>query len=80
MLVGLVYERLATGEDEIPTDELVALAKILAENRRADARTHENHRAKKADDTTASGTGELPDRFGDIVRQVYGTSFQTSDA
>ena len=44
MLVGLVYERLATNEKEISTDDLVTLAKVLAENRRAEARAQGNHR------------------------------------
>ena len=76
MLVGLVYERLATNEKELPTEELVTLAKILAENRRADSRVRDNHRAQKTDGASSPGTGELPDRFGDIVRQVYGTNLQ----
>ncbi len=84
MLVGLVYERLATNEIEIPTDELVALAKILAENRRAEARHRDNHRQQAAAESpgqsTTPGTGELPERFADVVRQVYGTNFQAAEA
>lgn len=33
MLIGLVYEKLATCESTLPTDELISLAKALAENR-----------------------------------------------
>lgn len=79
MLVGLVYDRLATNEEEISTDELIALAKVLAENRRAEARMSEAHRAQTADETSESRPGELPDRFGDVVRQVYGTNLQIPD-
>ena len=80
MLVGLVYERLATNEVEISTDELIALAKILAENRRAEARVSHAQRAETAEETSDPCTGELPDRFGDVVRQIYGTNLQTPDA
>lgn len=74
MLVGLVYERLATNEDEISTNELVALAKVLAENRRAEARlqTQPSEVTKPA----TGRTGELPTHFGNLVRQVYGVNFQ----
>ncbi len=74
MLVGLVYERLATNEDEIPTDELVTLAKVLAENRRAEARSSENQRSREENDAPAVGTGELPTGVDCAVRQVYGTN------
>lgn len=80
MLVGLVYERLATNEVEISTDELIALAKALAENRRAEARVSQAQRAETAEETSDPGTGELPDRFTDVVRQIYGTNLQTPDA
>ena len=76
MLVGLVYERLATNENEIPSEELIALAKVLAENRRAEARVLENYRLKDATASESPPTGELPDHFAELVRQVYGTNFQ----
>jgi hypothetical protein len=75
MLVGLVYERLATNEDEISNDELVTLAKILAENRRAEARLNGKPHPP-GDESTVPATRRLPDCFADVVRQVYGTSFQ----
>lgn len=76
MLIGLVYERLAADEDDMPTDELVALAKIIAENRRVELSLR-----KVGEDTGAAKTcgGRLPDSFGDIVRQVYGTNFHAPD-
>ena len=74
MIVGLVYERLATNEQEISTDELIALAKVLAANRRVDARVSETkHDAQ--DSTPHPADGKLPENFADIVRQVYGTNF-----
>jgi hypothetical protein len=73
MLMGTVYERLAAGPEDIPTDELIALAKALAENRRVEARS----RDAKTDPDAAGvrGGGDLPERFGGIVRQLYGTNF-----
>ena len=79
MLVGLVYERLASNEAEIPTDELIALAKILAENRRAEARLSEHGRPDKPTERSTPATDALPENFADIVRQVYGTNFQTAE-
>ena len=75
MLVGLVYERLATNEHEISNDDLVTLAKILAENRRVQARL-DSTPYPPSDEPAAGAACRLPDRFADIVRQVYGTSFQ----
>ncbi len=77
MLVGLVYERLALNEQEISTDELVALAKILAESRRVSVRADEAPRVGKDTGQPASLTGPLPGEFANIVRQVYGTNFQS---
>ncbi len=77
MLVGLVYERLATNEDEISTNELIALAKVLAENRRAEARLHTKNQPSDATKPATGRTGELPTHFAGLVRQVYGVNFQT---
>ncbi len=79
MLVGLVYERLATNEDEISTDDLVTLSKVLAENRRAQARAKDNHHPSEGGQPLESPTGDIPDNLADIVRQVYGTNLQISD-
>ena len=79
MLVGLVYERLATNKKEISTDDLVLLAKVLAENRRAEARAQDNHRLSETPESLQSSTGKLPDHLADVVRQVYGTNLQVSD-
>ena len=78
MLVGLVYERLGGHELEIPTEELVALAKVLAEHRRAEQREPNDaapgNGQSKPTKRTVNGT--LPDRISDVVRQLYGTDFQ----
>ena len=72
MLVGLVYERLATNEQELSTDELVALAKILAENRRAEARRPQGKQTADKDEPPTTNDGPLPKPFADAVREVYG--------
>ena len=79
MLIGLVYERLAADEDEMPTDELVALAKIIAENRRVELGLRKVGEEKGADKTSRDPGDRLPDNFGNIVRQVYGTNFHAPD-
>ncbi len=76
MLVGMVYERLATSEAELPNDELVSLAKVLAENRRVEARLREAEGPTETGDSPTADRGPLPPRFGEIVRQLYGTNFQ----
>ena len=80
MLVGLVYERLAVNEDEISTDELVTLAKVLAENRRAEARSRLDLPSDGPVEPTTPPIGELPDRFADVVRQVYGTKLDAAES
>ncbi len=80
MLVGLVYERLATNESEIPTDELVALAKILAENRRAAARSPGSKTPSATDTQDVASNGQLPPRLRSAVRQLYGADLDIADA
>jgi hypothetical protein len=76
LLVGMVYERLALNENEISTDELVALAKVIAENRRLEVRLREMEGDSKPS-APCPKTGErLPDSLNDAVRQVYGTNLQ----
>lgn len=79
MLVGVIYERLATGEADMPTEELIALAKVLAESRRAEGRTraaHQTEAGTSANEPGAPpvGNGRLPDTFGEVVRQIYGAA------
>jgi hypothetical protein len=73
MLVGLMYERLAVNEKEISTDELTALSKALAEQRRAEAQARDRRGVET--DQAENRDGELPQDFAEIVRQVYGTNF-----
>jgi hypothetical protein len=80
MLVGLVYERLATNEDELSTDELVTLSKVLAANRRAEAQRQPDRLPDDPTRPASPPAGELPDRFADAVRQVYGTNLDAASA
>ena len=79
MLVGIAYERLALDELEIPTDELISLAKLLAESRRADTQARgqdgkTQHGATVTESKELSANNDrLPDAFGDVIRQIYGT-------
>ena len=75
MLVGMVYERLAINEEDVSTEELVALAKVIAENRRLEVRLRELGETQRDNDQATTPEGPLPDHFGDIVRRVYGTNF-----
>ena len=74
MLVGLMYERLAVNEQEISTDELVALSKALAEQRRAEAQANDGD--QETDRVDSRPDGELPEDFAEVVKQIYGTNFQ----
>lgn len=80
MLVGIVYERLACDESTIATDELISLAKLLAESRRADTHARDGASAAEKAEGSRGAAGAvdakrhgLPDEFGEVVRQVYGT-------
>jgi len=75
MLVGVVYERLAINEKDVSTEELVSLAKVIAENRRLEVRLRELGETQRDNGQATTPNGPLPDHFGDIVRRVYGTNF-----
>jgi hypothetical protein len=77
MLIGLVYDRLAANEEGISTTELVALAKVIAENRRLEVRLREAADEAKADSSPTRSDQPLPQCLQDVVRQVYGTNLQT---
>ena len=76
LLVGSVYERLAM-DAELGTDELVKLARVLAESRRSKSSKASSGSADGETAMSASrecGNGRLPDRFADMVRDLYGAS------
>ena len=77
-LVGLVYDRLAASEAEIPTDELVALAKGGGGGHRAAVRVGDAPSKPNAKGKAALRNKKLPREFAHLVRQVYGANFQGS--
>jgi hypothetical protein len=72
LLVGVVYERLAEKESEISTDELIALAKVLAESRRAEHRARDSTSTRSEMKASEGAGGLLPDAFGHVLQEVYG--------
>ena len=74
MLVGVMYQWLEANEKEVSTEELVALSKMLAEQRRAEAQSARDSNEEEA--LAVKGEGELPENFGEAVKQIYGTNFQ----
>ena len=76
MLVGVMYQWLAANEKEVSTEELVALSKMLAEQRRAEAQSRDNAEPQTGPESVGA-EGELPEDFGQAVKQIYGTNFHT---
>ena len=76
MLVGLVYEKLATCEEELSTNELVSLAKVLAENRRAEVRSRSHPGDYQVDHNHRNRSGKLPENLTGVIRQIYGANLQ----
>ncbi len=79
LLVGMIYERLAVGESDLETSDLVALAKILAECRRADTSAVKQEKKEDADQTSVSKEKTLPGHFGGLVEDIYGAGFYPPD-
>lgn len=77
MLVGSIYCRMATEGDLPPTEELIDLAKALAENRRAVARDagEDWERAGLRPSVRSAGPGA----FADAIREIYGLSSRMPD-
>lgn len=77
MVIGLVYERLAACEDDLPTGELATLAKVLVDARRAlGERSKEAEKVVQPVEATQP-PGELPEPFCEAVRRVYGTNLRS---
>ncbi len=70
-LVERIYVRLMDDKSGLPTEELTALSKAMAEHRRVSVRE------PGATGPVAAGpAGEMPEDFGEAVKQIYGTNFQ----
>ena len=72
MLVGMVYERLAAKESKISTNELVRLAKLFAESRRAEARAAGRPDPVRIPPSLRAPAGGADGSFVKVVREVYG--------
>jgi len=73
-MVAVLYDRLVTHGKDISTEELAALSKMLAEQRRAEAQSSRGSGGRE--EQGVEGEGELPENFGETVKQLYGTNFQ----
>jgi len=71
-LVEKIYARLMNDKSGMPTEELTALSKAMAEHRRVSARE-----PGATGKESVGAEGEVPEDFGDAVKQIYGTNFHT---
>ena len=84
----LVIERLVVRRDEIEVSELSVISKMLHDQRKLSL--EEAKQQQKAGDghdgrdggaaSGAATAARLPEHFGEIVRQIYGTNFQDDGA
>jgi len=75
--VAIVYERLAVNAEELPTRELVSLAKLLAERRRTgakprDADPHKGPAPRDAADEAAA----FATHVSRAVKEIYGINWK----
>lgn len=73
MLIGLVYERLATSAEDISSSELSTLAKVLVDARRAFGAGGKQAESASSEADAKPSAGALPKSFREAVQQVYGT-------
>lgn len=78
LIAGLIYERLAITENEIETDELIGLAKILAENRKLELLERESRGPKRRRHTRAQGD-IVSGKLARAIRDVYGMEVDKSE-
>ena len=73
LMVGLVYERLAAEQQEVTTDELVALSRML-QRKPAAASSKDADRNGAAAASAGARSSDRFSGFAEAVRAVYGTS------
>jgi hypothetical protein len=74
----LVVERLVVRRDEIDVGELSVISKMLYDQRKLSL-DEAKQRQKTGDGAQGNGAAastQLPEHFGELVRQIYGTNFQ----
>lgn len=77
----LVVERLVVRRDEIDVGELSVISKMLYDQRKLSL-DEVKQRHKDGDGAQGNGAArstQLPEHFGELVRQIYGTNFQAND-
>lgn len=78
----LVVERLVVRRDEMDVGELSVISKMLYDQRKLSL-DEAKQRDKAGDATRGNGAAicpQLPEHFGELVRQIYGTNFQDDRA
>ena len=86
MWLWLVVERLVVRRDQIDVSELSMISKMLYDQRKLSL--DEAKQRDKAGDSTRGNppdlrrttSPQLPEHFGDLVRQIYGTNFHGDGA
>jgi len=81
-LMGEVFEALDGLSQALPLDDLVKLSKVVTEQRRAELSARKlaaadgepAQKRKPAGEAAELAQRKLPPNFGDVVRQIYGTS------
>ena len=73
LLVGIVHERLSSAAEEIPTEELIALAKVLADNRRALGDARRRRAAGEVPPSLRTPSDGSARSFAEVVREIYGS-------
>ncbi|MCA9253782.1 MAG: hypothetical protein R3E58_17920 [Phycisphaerae bacterium] len=80
-VMGRAFEVLDGLSQSVDVDDLVKISKVVAEQRRAELNHRKLQMAVDAADAGAHSNGdvgprdvELPDSFGEIVRQIYGAT------
>ncbi len=79
LIVGMIYERLAIDEAEIETSELVALAKILSECRRADTGAVKQEQKDDSEISPGKQQDKPTGKIDATLQEVYGAGLQSPD-
>ncbi len=81
MVIGMVYDRLASSEQDLSDDSLLQLANTLAQQRRIPFRGSKRKGAdgNGAADYGDSNDGRVSNQFVKLIRNVYGTELKDVD-
>ncbi len=72
----LVVELLVVRRDDLEVSELSAISKMLHEQRKLSLNEQKQAGAADGQGNGQGPPGRLPERFGELVRQIYGANFQ----